>query len=150
MLKLSIELVPSESWSKSLKRLARPSSWNKLRQKVYAEYNNKCGICIAEGRLNCHEVWQYDDQNHVQRLVGFIALCDLCHSVKHIGRTELLPPTPKDYYEMAVEHFMRVNECDRSVFDRHKKEAFVKWHERSRHEWKIDFGEYQDMFRRAE
>ncbi len=66
--------------------------------------------------------------------------------MKHIGRTELLPKAPKDYYEMAVEHFMRVNECDRSVFDRHKKEAFDKLHERFWHEWKIDFGEYLNMF----
>jgi predicted restriction endonuclease len=40
--------------------------WDKLRKEVYAEYGHRCGICGAQGRLNCHERWSYDDETHVQ------------------------------------------------------------------------------------
>jgi hypothetical protein len=146
MLKLKVELIPNTSWGQSLRRLARQSTWNKLKKEVYAEYKHKCGICRVEGRLQCHEIWKYDDQKHIQKLVGFIALCDLCHSVKHLGRTKQISISNLDYYKMAVEHFMKVNACNRNVFEKHKKDMFTKWHERSQHEWEIDFGEYQNLF----
>jgi hypothetical protein len=38
------------------------------------------------GRVNleCHEEWDYDDETHVQKLTGLIALCGRCHRVKHL------------------------------------------------------------------
>jgi predicted restriction endonuclease len=74
-LKLTIELVPKTSWYSNLRNVIRPAKWDKLRKSVYAEYEHKCGICGATGgRLNCHEIWEYIDTNHEQKLIGFIAL----------------------------------------------------------------------------
>lgn len=145
MLKLKIELIPSISWGRNLRRVARQSAWNKLRKEVYAKYKHKCGICRAKGKLHCHEIWKYDDQTYRQKLSGFIALCDLCHSVKHLYRTQQISTPSLDYYKMAVEHFMKVNACNRNVFEKHKRDMFTKWHKRSQYEWEIDFGEYQNL-----
>lgn len=50
-------------------------------------YKYKCAFCADKGgfykqklySLECHERWSYDDTIHVQKLIGFIVLCKLCH-----------------------------------------------------------------------
>src|SRR3972149_3120297 len=84
-LKLTIELVPASSWNQNLRNLLKPKTWENLRKSVYKKYNYKCAICNSGGILHCHEIWNYDDKSHIQKLKGFVALCELCHWVKHIG-----------------------------------------------------------------
>ena len=141
-LKLQIELVPSKTWYTNLRKVLPREEWDRVRKKVYADYGHRCGICGAEGRLNCHEIWEYDDAKHLQTLVGFIALCDMCHHVKHIGLAGILADKGELDYDKVVEHFMKVNNCDLKAFERHRQEAFRKWNERSLHEWDVDIGEY--------
>jgi hypothetical protein len=144
-LKLTIELVPSTSWYNNVRSAVPRSTWNKLRKKTYADYGCKCGVCGAEGRLNCHEIWEYDDERYVQRLSGFIALCDMCHHVKHLGRAGILAAEGKLDYEKVVEHYMRVNGCDRQAFEEHRATAFRQWRERSRVEWAVDLSLLQRL-----
>ena len=142
-LKLTIELVPSTSWYKNLRKRMSRVEWDRLRKGVYAEYNHRCGICgIDNSTLHCHEIWEYDDHNHKQRLAGFIALCILCHHVKHIGRAGLLASRGELDFEKVVDHFMKVNGCDRKTFEKHKNQASAQFRERSRHEWQVDLGEH--------
>lgn len=85
-LKLPVEWVPRTSSGERLSKLLPPSEWKKTREKVYAEHGHRCAVCsIKRGdrRLDCHEVWEYDDATLVQRLKGLVALCNLCHRVKH-------------------------------------------------------------------
>lgn len=144
-LKLTTELVPLTSWFDNLRKVLPRPVWDKLRKRTYAEYGHRCGICGAEGRLNCHEIWEYDDQNHVQRLAGFISLCDLCHHVKHIGLAGILAERGELDYEIVVKHFMKVNDCDRKTFDQYMKKVFIQWDERSQYEWNVDLGDYKDL-----
>jgi hypothetical protein len=144
-LRLTIELVPSTSWYDNLRKVIPQSKWDKLRKRVYEKYGHKCAVCGAEGRLNCHEVWEYDDHNHIQRLKGFIALCDLCHHVKHIGLASILAAEGRLDYEKVVGHFTKVNGCDRETFERHRDEAFTQWRERSKYDWRVDLGEYEGL-----
>ncbi len=141
--KLEIELVPSATWWDNLRKKIPKKKWDELRRKVYVEYRHKCGICGSKGRLSCHELWSYDDKNHIQRLVGFIALCDLCHHVKHIGLAGILASRGQLDYDAVVKHFMEVNHCDRETFEKRKEEAFTEWRERSKHEWHLDLGDYR-------
>jgi hypothetical protein len=144
-LKLKIELVPSTSWYDNLRKHMDKKDWDQIRHKVYADYRYRCGICCDEGRLNCHEIWEYDDKRHVQRLIGFITLCDMCHHVKHIGLAGILAEEGKLDYEKVIEHFIKVNNCSRNTFVKNKREAFTQWEERSTHKWKVDLGEYKDV-----
>src|SRR4051812_44732586 len=88
--RLTIELVPSTTWGDNLRKRLGPKRWDPIRKQAYADAGQVCAICGATGRLNCHERWIYDDLNCVQTLVGFMALCDLCHHCKHIGRAGIL------------------------------------------------------------
>ncbi|MFQ5796840.1 MAG: HNH endonuclease [Candidatus Bipolaricaulia bacterium] len=146
-LKLTIELVPSTSWYNNLRKYTSKKDWDKIRKRIYAEYGHRCGICGAEGRLNCHEIWEYDNKKHMQKLIGFIALCDMCHHVKHIGLAGILASEGKLDYGKVVEHFMRVNKCNEKTFEEHREKAFDEWHKRSQHEWHVDLGEYKDVIK---
>lgn len=147
-LKLTIELVPAPQWYQSLRRNAKKSVWNRIRTEVIARQEGRCAVCGApEGsRLQCHEVWEYDEKQLVQRLKGFVGLCTMCHHVKHLGLAGILAEEGKLDYERVVEHFMKVNRCDRATFERHKAEAFAEWRRRNLLKWQLDLGEYAEAF----
>ncbi|HEX2032690.1 MAG TPA: hypothetical protein VHS99_00765 [Chloroflexota bacterium] len=138
-LRLTAELVPATSWYENVRQVLPREAWDRLRRAVYARHRYRCAICGARGRMNCHEVWEYDDERHVQRLAGFTALCDLCHHVKHLGLAQLMAGRGELDYEAVVRHFMRVNRCDRATFEAHRREVFAQWEARSAHQWHVDF-----------
>ncbi len=145
-LKLTIELVPAPCWQSNLRSSMRRANWDNLRKSVYDTYNFRCGICNASNiQLNCHEIWQYDDKNHIQNLTGFIALCPMCHHCKHIGHAAILASQSKLDLEQVIAHFMHVNQCSREEYNTHKKAAFDMWRERNRFEWTTDLGNYAHL-----
>ena len=76
--RLTIELVPRPCWYSNMRTTIPRAAWDKLRKQVYAQYNYCCGVCQLEHvTLHCHEIWQYDDTLHSQKLNGFIALCEM-------------------------------------------------------------------------
>ena len=85
-LKLTVEPVPKPLANQSLSKQLG-NRWKKISKEERARQDHKCAVCEVapgEGRLHCHEVWEYDDMVAcVQRLSGFVALCDPCHRVKH-------------------------------------------------------------------
>lgn len=141
-LKLSIELVPSSLWFLNPRKAMGRAVWDKLRKEVYAEYKHVCGICGTQGRLNCHERWTYDDEAHVQTLMGFIALCDWCHHIKHLGLAGILAGRGELDYERVIQHFCEVNQCTKEEFVHERNLAFAQWDERNRYTWTADWGAY--------
>jgi hypothetical protein len=143
-MKLTAELVPSTVWYSSLFRLLPREVWNNLREDIIRENGRKCQICgETEGTMNLHEIWHYDDMNHVQKLGGFILLCRMCHHVKHIGLAGILADEGKLDYKEVVRHFCKVNNCSEAEFETHVNNAFMMWKKRSQYQWKQDFGEYE-------
>ncbi|MDR1993460.1 MAG: HNH endonuclease [Nitrososphaerota archaeon] len=148
-MKLIVELVPSTVWYSSLYRLLPSEVWSKLREGIIAENGRRCQICGATlGKMNLHECWNYDDQNYIQKLVGFNLLCTMCHHVKHIGFARILSDQGKLDYADVMAHFCKVNGCSEAVFTKHVDEAFVIWHKRSQYQWSQDFGEYNICFKK--
>lgn len=148
-LKLTIELVPSSVWRSSLYQLLPRNVWHSVKQEIYAKEGRKCYICgTTEGRFSAHEFWEYDDKKHIQRLAAIHHLCNLCHKIKHIGfwchTTEGRGKLEKGELnrEDLAEHFCHINSCTRKEFLEHEEKAFSIWRERSRHQWKQDFGEF--------
>jgi hypothetical protein len=149
-MKLRIELVPSTAWYKNL-RLNFPHEWEQIRKKCYYYAGNKCVICgKASPVLNCHEVWNYNDETHTQKLEGFIALCSLCHHVKHIGLAGILAGRGELDMEKVIEHFMKVNNCDRKTFEDHKSAAFKEFNRRSEHKWNLNLGIWDTVLKERE
>src|SRR5437879_3488718 len=124
-LKLKIELVPKPIWYSNMRTNMSRAAWDKIRKDVYAEYNRRCGICQASNSgLNCHEKWGYDGEKHIQKLEGFICLCDMCHHCKHMGYARILEGRGQLNLEDVVAHFMQVNQCTRKEYQKHSNQAW--------------------------
>jgi hypothetical protein len=95
--------------------------------------------------LHCHEIWHYDDEHHVQKLTGFIALCEMCHHCKHIGLAGKRASEGKLDFTKVVEHFMQVNQCSHEEYKAHSETAWETWRERNQHTWTTDLGMYAHL-----
>ena len=134
-LKLNFELVPDSCWYSNLRSILKPKQWDVVRKEAYARANGKCMICGRPvKRLEAHERWSYNEQTCMQKLEDVIAICHSCHSVIHIGRTQLMGEEDK-----AIAHFQRVNKCSYADYIKALGEA-NKLHQRRNQiaEWKID------------
>ncbi len=135
MYKLNFELVPDSCWYSNLRSILKPSMWDVVRHDAYARANGRCMICGRPAkRLEAHEKWRYDEATETQVLEDVIAVCHSCHSVIHIGRTQLLGNEDE-----AIKHFLKVNNCKYSDYVKALGEA-NKTHQRLNKvgEWKLD------------
>jgi hypothetical protein len=130
--RLTVELVPSTAWGSNVRSRVRPSVWDRLRRAAYAAAGHRCECCEATGRLEAHEVWEYDDAGRIQRLVRLLALCPRCHQVKHYGR-----PTGGRKAD-ALAQLCRVNSWTKAQALAHVAEAFEVWRRRSAAPWTVD------------
>lgn len=144
-LKLAVEFVPKPLWRSNLWSLIEEAEWTRIRQKVYADAGHRCEICgVHPDRLEAHEVWHYDDDNFIQKLVRLVALCRPCHQVKHFARSRI--HCSKEEIERLIRHFTTVNRCDARTLADHYDSEMAKWRQRSTHEtWKVDWGEYSRL-----
>lgn len=144
-MKLTIGLVPSSCWYSNLRNKVGVLAWDVLRKQAYKDAGYRCAVCGAIGRLFCHEIWSYDDERHIQKLLGFEALCESCHNVRHIGLAGIKAAQGELDYDSLVAHFLKVNSCSREVFDEHERLAFEIFERRSAHKWVCDLGKYKTL-----
>lgn len=143
-LRLAMSFVPFDCRNMNLHRILGRNSkiWRKLRNDVYGDTNGKCEICSTSSpRLECHEVWQYDDFRNIQKLERLIAICFLCHRAIHFNNSYLW--MENNAYENVVSHYMEVNQIDRKTMIEHEEAA--NWIYNARGEagaWTVDFGEW--------
>ena len=105
--KLNFELVPDGCWYSNLRHFLPRKYWDKIRFDAYKRADGKCMVCGRKTtRLEAHERWSYDVKKGVQKLEDVVAICHDCHSVIHIGLTQL-----KGNEDRAIKHFLKVNEC---------------------------------------
>lgn len=83
--------------------------------------------------VECHEIWDYDDKQYHQKLVGMIALCPDCHQVKHIGRAQI-----QGLYQQSLNHLYQVNNMTKKEGELYIKECFKQWEARSQQQWTLD------------
>jgi len=136
--KLTIELVPEGSFYNNLRSKVSKARWDKIRTNSYKKANYKCDICGGKGNkwpVECHEIWEYNDEKLIQTLVGVTALCPSCHEVKHIGLANV-----RGRLDIASNHLMKINNWDYEETTAYIESAFDKWRERSKHEWNVDVG----------
>lgn len=134
--KLTIELVPSTSWFDNVRSAVSASQWDTIRKQVYKEANHVCEICGDVGPkhpVECHEIWDYDDKNFIQKLNGMVALCPSCHMVKHIGLAQL-----QNKLDKAILHLKKVNKISKKEAEQYIAASFLLWSKRSCNKWYVD------------
>ncbi|MBR2376163.1 MAG: HNH endonuclease [Clostridia bacterium] len=134
-LKLNFEIIPTGAWGFNLRTTLSKKAWDLIRKKAYEEANGKCSICNRPTkRLEAHERWDFNKETKTQKLLDVIAVCHSCHSVIHIGRTQLIGEEDK-----AIIHFKKVNKVDYSAYINALKEANEKSISLSDvYEWSLD------------
>lgn len=133
---LTVELVPITSWGANLRSRLPTKDWDKLRRRQYTLANYCCQICKGKGPrhpVECHEIWHYDDESHVQTLKGLIALCPACHGVKHLGRSYAV-----GLADVAIAHLRDVNGWDVERAECYIEGVFIQHAQRSQHEWTLN------------
>lgn len=137
---LTIELVPKTAWYTNVRSNVSKEEWDRIRKKSYQNAGYVCEICGDTGLnqnhkhpVECHEIWQYDDLNHVQKLTGLISLCPNCHTVKHPGLAQM-----KGKLETVIRQLQKVNSMTFEEAAEYLQESFLKWIDRSQHEWTLD------------
>ncbi len=145
--KLKMMPVPDSCWYSNLRSALPAKIWDIIRKDAYARANGRCMICGRHvNRLEAHEKWSYDEENQIQKLDDILAVCHECHSVIHIGRTQLF-----DREEQAIAHFCRVNNCTYADYRRELGKA-NEYHKRLNQvsEWKLDVSFIKDILDRKE
>ncbi len=138
---LNFELVPDGCWYSNLRSLLKKSQWDLLRKNAYERANGKCMICGARAnRLEAHERWSYNEKTAVQRLEEIIAVCHSCHSVIHIGRTQLMGEEDR-----AIKHFIKVNNCSYSDYRKALGQANIEHQRRNKIEWQLDLSKLEEI-----
>lgn len=126
-----------------------PKRWSSLSKQVRQSNRFTCQYCGAkEDRsikfyTHLHEVWEYDEENRIQRLKGFECLCPTCHSVHHWGLSQVRGMD----MNMLIRHACKINKCTEEQFNIHIAKSFQDWRRRSNGiEWKLDLGIYEELF----
>jgi hypothetical protein len=137
---LLIELVPKTCHFSNARTMVPTKDWDKIRRLSYASANNKCEICGDSGKnqgfkhaVECHEIWEYNDENHIQKLIGLISLCPYCHLTKHIGRAIAMGKEKICHVQMA-----KVNKWTQQQIREHILTSFEQHKERSKYQWELD------------
>jgi hypothetical protein len=138
--KLSVELIPTTCHYSNVRTTVTKKEWDMIRFMSYEKANNKCEICGESGKnqgykhnVECHEIWDYNDETHTQKLVGLISLCPICHLVKHIGRALAMRKKEVAYNQLA-----KVNKWTTKEVEQHIVASFELHKQRSKHEWTLD------------
>lgn len=107
-LRLEIEPKPISTWGITLASRLPKKEWDDIRTKCYRMADYTCQVCeVNGGKLHCHECWSFDDRRNIQKLVDFKCLCELCHDVKHFGRSSQV--YDKAYVKKLIKHWCKVN-----------------------------------------
>jgi 5-methylcytosine-specific restriction endonuclease McrA len=138
--KLTIELVPKTSWYSNVRSNVSKAEWDRIRKKSYENANHVCEVCGDVGtnqgykhKLECHEIWQYDDQALTQTLTGLVSLCPYCHLAKHPGLAQM-----NGKLGIVLKQLQRVNQISVEEAGAMLNEAFEIWRNRSKNNYTLD------------
>jgi hypothetical protein len=138
--KLTIELVPRTCWYSNVRSNVTKNEWDVIRKKSYEHANHVCEICGDVGtnqgvrhNVECHEIWDYNDETKEQILLGLISLCPYCHKSKHVGLAQM-----NGELEIVVNQLMKVNDITKDEALNYIKKSFNIWSKRSNFEWKLN------------
>ena len=146
--RLTVELIPRTLFFSNVRTLLPKKYWNIIRKDSYDKADNKCEICGDTGKnqgyghnVECHEIWDYNEEKKVQKLLGLVSLCPKCHQVKHFGRTSAIGKQAE-----AFKHMEKVNNWNHKQCLDHLKVAMSEWMERSKYKWFIDLSYLNEKY----
>ena len=89
------------------------AEWEKIKHFVQKESYHECACCgryirhIPGDWIETHEMYSVDIEKHEFKLLGFVGLCNECHSYIHYGRLQMLLVTGQitiEEYNKIINH----------------------------------------------
>ena len=121
-----------KAWYNNLRSFV--PNWAEISTKIRSKCT--CEICGYRGEISefdAHEVWKYDDKDHVQSLSKIMCVCKPCHSTIHIGLSGL-----NGTLDQSLQHYQEVNGLTKEEVNLDYAEAGKVYHSRSMFEWTLD------------
>lgn len=72
-----------------------------------------------------------------------MSVCGNCNLCIHFGFARLQAEKGFIKIDDIINHFLKVNNCTMSDFEKHKKEEAIKYRERSELDWQLDYDGYE-------
>ena len=145
---LTVELIPKTVFFSNVRTVLPKKYWDVIRKESYARANHKCEICYNKGKdqgfnhdLECHEIWDFNNETRVQKLVSVTSLCPICHQVKHFGRTSAIGKQAQAFKQLETVNGWSHKQC----LD-HLKEIMIEWLDRSKYKWRLDLSILNELF----
>jgi hypothetical protein len=135
--KLLPVLIPKPLWGINAHSLLSWESWQKIRQDTFSRDMRCCVICSHKGRLECHEVFAYNDTIGIAVLVRLESRCGDCHDCNHLGRLKEREP---EKFKDALKRIARINRMERAEVIQIVKEAF-RLHKVRTRSWQVEVAE---------
>lgn len=85
--KIQIEMIPSNQHYKNVRAVLTSEEWTRITKLHSQEAKDCCEICGKNAKLECHEIWSFNESSKVQKLEGMTAICHECHGGIHYGHT---------------------------------------------------------------
>lgn len=140
-MKLEIEFIPNQLRYSPFKRIFSREEWEKLKDDISRKNSGKCQICgEKKGIMSLDGLWSYNEEEHIQKLEGFIFLCEMCHYTKRLSRAENLAKIGSFDYNKLIEHYCKVNNTSRKEFEESRAKALEIFEKRSQYKWRRDLG----------
>ena len=133
-------MVPKGLWGVNLRSCLPKSEWKRIARNIYQKYGYHCQICGCQGTqwpVECEENWKYirqDDKNGLVVLENLMALCPMCHRIKHLGKANI-----DGVYQEVVAHMAVINDVSWEIANYYSSKAFEDWEKHSEMNWKFDF-----------
>jgi len=137
-LKITPHLVPKPLWGKSAAQLFKGKGravWKRIRTDALQVALHACQVCSDPGpdsALNCHELWDYDDERGTATLVGLRIQCRNCDCAVHMGRAE-----KHGFLNVAIAQLCKVNGIGEPEAVRLYRRAKGVWSQRNKKQWQI-------------
>lgn len=146
--KLLPVLIPRPLWGINAHGLLAWESWQQIRQNTFSRDMHCCVICSHKGRLECHEVFEYDDAAGIAILVRLESRCGDCHDCNHLGRLKVKEP---EKFKDALRRIARINGMRPPEVIQLVKDAFQLHKTRTR-PWQVKvaeelLGSYPELIR---
>lgn len=141
---LTIELIPSSNWRNNV-RSEFKDDWEWIKRLSYRKANYRCEICNGVGDrhpVECHEMWEFDMNSKVQKLIGLISLCPTCHKTKHIGLAFI-----NKEEDIVINQLKKINKWENEDVYKYINESFLIHDILSSIEWELDLSYLNDVIK---
>lgn len=158
------ELIPKTMWGKNVRAVISRQNWDALRWSFGAtkfphwyatsaatelglmrprrDEEICCQICSQkQDNLELHELWEYDDKQNVQKLVGLVSVCEDCHLSLHLGFA-----STANMAERAQNHLIKLNRWSKAEAKQRIRDIFTTWRKRSQHEYQLNIDYLKQWF----